>query len=79
MELLGELGLETYQQFITGTKVMQVGSDNKIRTYSSDIPSLGSLWGIIELQLFIWKVNIYFLNYSMPQPIRRYDFIKRTH
>ena len=60
MELLEELGLETYQQFITGTKVMRVGSDNKIRTYSSDIPSLGSLWGIIELQLFIWKVNIFF-------------------
>lgn len=70
MELLEELGLETYQQFITGTKVMRVGSDNKIRTYSSDIPSLGSLWGIIELQLFIWKVKkiIIYLkmkNYSM--------------
>lgn len=56
MEILDELGLETYPQFINGTKVMQVGSDNKIRTYTSDIPSLGSVWGVIELQIFIWKV-----------------------
>ena len=57
MEILDELGLQTYQQYITGTKVMQVGKENKIRTYTSDIPSMGSLWGPIELQLFIWKVN----------------------
>ena len=55
MEILQELGLETYPQNISGTKVMQVG-DNKIRTYTSDIPSIGSIWGLIQLQLFIWKV-----------------------
>lgn len=56
MEIIEELGLETYPQFITGEKVMQVGRGNKIRKYKSDIPSIGSLWGLIELQLFIWKV-----------------------
>lgn len=56
MEILEELGLETYPQFITGEKVMQVGRGNKIRRYKSDIPSIGSFWGLIELQLFIWKV-----------------------
>lgn len=54
--MLEELKIETYPQYITGTKVMQVGSGNMIRTYKSDIPSLGSFWGVIELQLFIWKV-----------------------
>jgi monoamine oxidase len=61
LEILEELNIETYPQFIDGTKVMQVGHDNVIRTYKSDIPSLGSYWGIIELQLFIWKVMIRFL------------------
>lgn len=61
MELLKELGLETYPQYINGTKVMQVGTDSKVRTYTSDIPSLGSLWGLIELQLFIWKVHTFSL------------------
>lgn len=56
MELLHELGLETYPQFISGTKVLQAGSENKITTYSNDIPSIGSIWGLVELQLFIWKV-----------------------
>lgn len=60
LEILEELNIETYPQFIDGTKVMQVGHDNVIRTYKSDIPSLGSYWGIIELQLFIWKVMIRF-------------------
>ncbi|XP_046437398.1 probable flavin-containing monoamine oxidase A [Daphnia pulex] len=57
LEILEELNIETYPQFIDGTKVMQVGHDNVIRTYKSDIPSLGSYWGIIELQLFIWKAE----------------------
>jgi len=57
MELLQELGLETYPQFISGTKVMQAGPENQIRTYTIDIPRIGSIWGLIEFQLFIWKVE----------------------
>ena len=64
MEMLEELGLETYPQYIQGTKVMQVGSENVIRTYTSDIPSLGYYWGVIELQLFIWKVNLVIFDYQ---------------
>lgn len=58
LEILEELDIETYPQYITGTKVMQVGPGNKIRTYKSDIPSLGSYFGVVELQFFIWKVPI---------------------
>ncbi|XP_042869530.1 probable flavin-containing monoamine oxidase A [Penaeus japonicus] len=57
MDMLRELDLETYPQYTTGTKVMQIGLDNEVRTYSSDIPPLGSLRGLIEFQLFLWRVE----------------------
>lgn len=71
LEILEELNIETYPQFIDGTKVMQVGHNNVIRTYQSDIPSLGSFWGVIELQLFIWKVmrTFYFFNFFLSSKI----------
>ncbi|XP_043199156.1 uncharacterized protein LOC122368902 [Amphibalanus amphitrite] len=56
MEMLDELGLEVYPQYIQGTKHMQLGGD-AIRRYSSTIPNLGSWWGLVQLQLFIWKVD----------------------
>ncbi|XP_043204708.1 probable flavin-containing monoamine oxidase A, partial [Amphibalanus amphitrite] len=56
MEMLDELGLEVYPQYIQGTKHMQLGGDS-IRRYSSTIPNLGSWWGLVQLQLFIWKVD----------------------
>lgn len=56
LNLLKELDLETHLQYTTGKKFMQVGSD-KVRTYTSDIPSLGSLTSLIQLQLFLWKVE----------------------
>lgn len=57
IDMLRELGLETYPQYTSGTKVMQLGSESKVRTYSTDIPSLGSLKGLVQLQLFIWKIE----------------------
>ncbi|XP_037094079.1 probable flavin-containing monoamine oxidase A [Pollicipes pollicipes] len=56
METLTELGLEVYPQYIKGTKYMQLGGE-RIRTYRSTIPNLGSWWGLVQLQLFIWKVD----------------------
>lgn len=56
LNMLEELGLRTYPQYTQGKKVMQLG-DNKIRTYTSDIPSLASLTGLIQLQFFLWKVE----------------------
>ena len=41
-------------QYLQGTKHMQLGGTT-IRRYSSTIPNLGSWWGLIQLQLFIWK------------------------
>ncbi|KAK7019792.1 hypothetical protein SK128_021483 [Halocaridina rubra] len=45
-----------FYRYTTGKKFMQIGG-NTIRTYTSDIPSLGSIWSLIQLQLFIWKVE----------------------
>ncbi|KAK3887892.1 hypothetical protein Pcinc_008042 [Petrolisthes cinctipes] len=56
IDLLSQLDLSTFPQYTTGLKVMQLGGDT-VRTYSSDIPSLGSLWALIQLQWFIWKAE----------------------
>lgn len=52
MSLLEELGIETYQQYITGTKFLQIGRNNKISSYKSDIPTL-SLIGLLDLDRLI--------------------------
>lgn len=54
MALVEELGIEVKAQYSTGIKVMQL-SDNKVRTYKTDIPSLHPL-ALIDLHLFMSKV-----------------------
>ena len=36
---------------------MQVGNGNPIRTYNTEIPSIGSIRGLIDLQRFINHVE----------------------
>lgn len=52
MSLLEELGIETYPQYITGTKFLQIGKDSKISSYRSNIPTL-SLLGLLDLDRLI--------------------------
>ncbi|KAK3595095.1 hypothetical protein CHS0354_002348 [Potamilus streckersoni] len=66
MALLKELGLETYPQYITGIKFMQLG-DNKVRTYLSDIPSL-SLGALLDLHMFLRKVEILYKEVNIRDP-----------
>ena len=40
-------------KYFSGTKIMQVGHKNTIGTYRSEIPSIGSIRGLIDLQLCI--------------------------
>ncbi|OWF36585.1 probable flavin-containing monoamine oxidase A [Mizuhopecten yessoensis] len=54
MALLQEFGLETYPQFTTGSKVLQVGSA-KVQRFKW-IPSLSPIV-LIDLLFFIWKVE----------------------
>ena len=46
---------EIYSHFFLltlGTKIMQVGNKSPIRTYNSQIPSIGTLRGLIDLQRY---------------------------
>ena len=52
MDMAKDLGVEYYPQNIKGTKIMEVG-DNKVRTYTSEIPSLGSWKALIDVQRII--------------------------
>lgn len=57
LELIKELGLETYPQYTIGKKVHHMGGpDAKIRTYSSSIPALSPLV-LMDLTQLLWKVR----------------------
>jgi monoamine oxidase len=56
MQLIQQLGLETYVEYTEGQRLMQLGDDN-IRCYTGDIPSLPWL-SLLDLHLFIAKVNL---------------------
>lgn len=54
-QLLDELGLKTYPQYIQGRKFMQLGGD-AVTSYTSDIPSLSGL-ALIDLQCMINRIE----------------------
>eukprot|EP00058_Branchiostoma_floridae_P020639 XP_002606129.1 hypothetical protein BRAFLDRAFT_125122 [Branchiostoma floridae] len=58
LQLLQELGLQTYPQYTRGYTVMQLGSAARVAKYRSDspIPNM-PLLSLIDVQLFIWKVE----------------------
>ena len=43
------------EAFHDGTKIIEM--DKQVYTYTSDIPNNLSIWGLIQLQLSIWKIN----------------------
>ncbi|XP_076072289.1 putative flavin-containing monoamine oxidase A isoform X1 [Mytilus galloprovincialis] len=55
MDLLKELGIDTYSQYIQGRKFMQVDG-HKISSYTSSIPSL-SFFSLIDLDRSIKKMD----------------------
>ncbi|XP_071131291.1 probable flavin-containing monoamine oxidase A isoform X1 [Mytilus edulis] len=55
MDLLKELGIDTYSQYIKGRKFMQVDG-HKISSYTSSIPSL-SFFSLIDLDMSIKKMD----------------------
>lgn len=57
MELIEELGLETYLQYYTGKKVHHTGGPGgKVRIYSSSLPSVSPLTILDQIQ-FLWKID----------------------
>ena len=53
MDLVKRFNLGLRSQYLLGTKVMQVG-DNRIRTYDSVLPNVGSWFALLELG---WVIN----------------------
>ncbi|KAK1884059.1 putative flavin-containing monoamine oxidase A [Dissostichus eleginoides] len=57
LELIKELGLETYPQFSIGKKVHHMGGPGaKVRTYSTSIPALSPLV-LMDLTQLLWKID----------------------
>lgn len=65
--LVRELGLHTWTQFSDGKKVLALG--DKLTTYKSDIPSL-SVFGLVELQRGIWKLDRLMKQIPLDDPMR---------
>ena len=55
MGLLQDLDLATYNQYTHGKKLVQIGEDAKIRSFTGDIPTLSWL-ALIDLHFFLVKV-----------------------
>ncbi|XP_059214605.1 LOW QUALITY PROTEIN: probable flavin-containing monoamine oxidase A [Centropristis striata] len=57
LELIKELGLETYPQFNVGKKVHHIGGPAaKVRTYRSSIPALSPVV-LMDLTQLLWKID----------------------
>lgn len=57
MELIEELGLQTYPQFHSGKKVSHLGGPQaKVKSYNSDIPALNPLV-LMDLSRFFTKID----------------------
>uniref|UniRef100_A0A8C9XTS5 Amine oxidase n=1 Tax=Sander lucioperca TaxID=283035 RepID=A0A8C9XTS5_SANLU len=57
LELIKELGLETFPQFNVGKKVHHMGGpDAKVRTYRTSIPALSPVV-LMDLTQLLWKVR----------------------
>jgi len=58
MELVEELGIKKHRQYLTGKKFLQVGKDNTVKSYMSDIPTL-SLLGLLDLDKTMKRVALF--------------------
>ncbi|GAA6216038.1 probable flavin-containing monoamine oxidase A [Lates japonicus] len=57
LELINELGLETFPQFNTGKKVYHTGGPGaRVRTYRTSIPALSPLV-LMDITQFLWKID----------------------
>jgi len=56
MNLVTHFNLDLRTQWLQGTKVMQL-SDNKVRTYNSTLPQLGSYFALLELGWVMHRID----------------------
>ena len=55
MKVLEEFDIKTHQQYLTGRKYLQVGKDNSVKSYKSDIPTL-SILALLDLDRAMKRV-----------------------
>ncbi|XP_018589942.2 probable flavin-containing monoamine oxidase A [Scleropages formosus] len=68
MDLIRELGLETYPQYTAGKKVYHMGGPRaKVRTYTNSLPSM-SLLTLLDLKHFQWQIDRMSQSLSMEDP-----------
>ncbi|KAH3872451.1 probable flavin-containing monoamine oxidase A [Dreissena polymorpha] len=67
MRLIEELELQVHPQYLKGRKFLQVGKDNSIKSYSSDIPTL-SLLGLLDLDRAMKKIDTLAREISQSDP-----------
>ncbi|KAM8744265.1 putative flavin-containing monoamine oxidase A isoform 1-T1 [Acanthopagrus schlegelii] len=76
LELIKELGLETYQQFNLGRKVHHMGGPGaKVRTYRSSIPALSPVV-LIDLTQLLWKIDRLCATVCVRDPWRTPDAVE---
>ncbi|XP_037609392.1 probable flavin-containing monoamine oxidase A [Sebastes umbrosus] len=76
LELIKELGLETYPQFIIGKKVHDMGGPGaKVRTYTTSIPALSPLV-LMDLTLLLWKIDRLCATVCVQDPWRTPNAVK---
>lgn len=56
VELIEELGIKTHEQYLDGRKFLQLGKDNVVKSYTSDIPTL-SLLSLLDLDRAMKKID----------------------
>ncbi|CAD5122486.1 DgyrCDS10909 [Dimorphilus gyrociliatus] len=66
MKLLEELELDTYPQYMKGKKILQL-SDNLIRYYSTNIPSM-PWYALLDFAYLLHKINKMTKNFPLDDP-----------
>ncbi|KAI3362021.1 hypothetical protein L3Q82_012358, partial [Scortum barcoo] len=70
LELIKELGLETFPQFNVGKKVYHMGGPGaKVRTYRTSIPTLSPVV-LMDLTQFLWKIDRLCSTVCVHDPLR---------
>ncbi|KAM9841707.1 putative flavin-containing monoamine oxidase A [Aulostomus maculatus] len=70
LDLIKELGLETYPQFNTGKKVYHTGGPgSKVRTYRTSIPALSPAV-LLDLTTLLWKIDRLSATVCIQEPSR---------
>ncbi|XP_068191564.1 probable flavin-containing monoamine oxidase A [Antennarius striatus] len=76
LDLIQELGFETYPQFNSGKKVHHMGGlDAKVRTYRTSIPALSPV-ALMDLTQLLWRIDRLCATVCVQDPARTPNAVK---